>query len=77
MNARTWISLLAAAALLAACGQPEDSVETTGNPAKTGDQSTTPGGVAGESAAQPNQASPDAADDPPATAPPPEPATGT
>jgi hypothetical protein len=61
MSAKTWIPMWAAAALLSACGnrdepagKPEVAAETaTKDPVVPGDQETTPGGVAGETAATP------------------------
>jgi hypothetical protein len=75
MNAKIWIPLCALAALLSACERREDaaengnvSVETVpDDPAAPGDQETTPGGVAGETAATPPGTQPAEAEAPPET----------
>ena len=66
MNKRIWISLCTVAALLAACDQTDDAVQSANvsvetipdNAAAPGEQETTPGGVAGETAANPPGAEP-------------------
>jgi hypothetical protein len=66
MSTIVCIALLAAATLLAGCESREDAVagdapdETTpANPVAPGEQETTPGGVAGETAATPPGTTPD------------------
>jgi hypothetical protein len=73
MNTRILIPLCAAVALLAACAKSEDSKDSSvsvepvpDDTTAPGDQTTTPGGVAGESAATPP------GDQPQTTNPPPE-----